>query len=718
MKIWVCKPSTPSSLSPYSFPLNTDDPCLSTKHRRIAFSALKTPPKTRSLTTTYVKRAADSGGNEEERDKLHRNKRVHCEVEVLSWRERRIKAEISVSADIDSVWDALTDYERLADFIPNLICSGRIPCPHPGRIWLEQRGLQRALYWHIEARVVLDLQEIPNSSNGRELHFSMVDGDFKKFEGKWSVKSGKRSGTTILSYEVNVIPRFNFPAIFLERIIRSDLPVNLRALACQAEKIFHGNQKMSIAKDLVRTSYPALSSPGLNSDGALLRREKPPPVDLKITGPLPSSSELNSNWGVGKVCRIDRPCMVDEVHLRRFDGLLENGGVHRCVVASITVKAPVREVWNVLTAYESLPEIVPNLAISRVLSRENNKVRILQEGCKGLLYMVLHARVILDLHEQLEKEISFEQVEGDFDSFQGRWLLEQLGSHHTLLKYSVESKMHRDSVLSEALMEEVIYEDLPSNLCAIRDYVEKREAENSLETQEDRLLSGQQTSSSSNGDETAYSDTAQSDVGSSSANSLRQRPRVPGLQRDIEVLKTELQNFIFEHGQEGFMPMRKQLRLHGRVDIEKAITRMGGFRRIAALMNLSLAYKQRKPKGYWDNLENLQEEINRFQRSWGMDPSFMPSRKSFERAGRYDIARALEKWGGLREVSRLLSLKVRKKHMSRQAQSSGEEKPMDNIAASSGNEGEEKTRILKPYVSQNTQKWLTKLKDLDINWVE
>lgn len=36
--------------------------------------------------------------------------------------------------------------------------------------------------------------------------------------------------------------------------------------------------------------------------------------------------------------------------------LKENGGVHRCVFASITVKAPVREVWNVLTSYEALPE--------------------------------------------------------------------------------------------------------------------------------------------------------------------------------------------------------------------------------------------------------------------------------------------------------------------------------------------------------------------------
>lgn len=79
----------------------------------------------------------------------------------------------------------------------------------------------------------------------------------------------------------------------------------------------------------------------------------------------------------------------------------------------------------------------------------------MQEGCKGLLYMVLHARVVLDLCERHEQEISFEQVEGDFDSFEGKWLLEQLGNHHTLLKYTVESKMHKDTFLSEVIMEEV-----------------------------------------------------------------------------------------------------------------------------------------------------------------------------------------------------------------------------------------------------------------------
>lgn len=643
-------------------------------------------------------------------------KKVRCEVEVVSWRERKIKAEIKVNADVDSIWNALTDYERLADFVPNLVSSRRIPCPRPGRIWLEQRGIQRSLYWHIEARVVLDLQEFINSNNVRELHFSMVDGDFKKFEGKWSVRVGTRSSTAILSYEVSVIPRFNFPAIFLERIIRSDLPVNLQALTCRAENSYQGDQSVSVScPDTKEEPDSYLISTKRDIDHAISHENKSSGDKfVKATfGPFaPATSDVSNNWGIfGKACRLDKPCVVDEVHLRRFDGLLENGGVHRCVVASITVKAPVREVWNVLTAYESLPEIVPNLAISKILSRDNNKVRILQEGCKGLLYMVLHARVILDLSEHIEQEISFEQVEGDFDSFQGKWILEKLGSHHTLLKYSVESKMHKNSFLSEVIMEEVIYEDLPSNLCAIRDYIEKRETEKPLEKFNHHVFRETLVSSSIKDSSAYYDRPAGQNSDSNSLYSPRQRPKVPGLQRDIEVLKAELLAFIFEHGQEGFMPMRKQLRKHGRVDIEKAITRMGGFRRISSLMNLSLAYKHRKPKGYWDSFENLQEEISRFQKNWGMDPSYMPSRKSFERAGRYDIARALEKWGGLHEVSRLLSLKVR--HPNRQA-SLAKEKKVELLA----NDVNCETTSSKPFVEQDAKKWLMKLKDLDINWVE
>lgn len=79
--------------------------------------------------------------------------------------------------------------------------------------------------------------------------------------------------------------------------------------------------------------------------------------------------------------------------------------------------------------------------------------------------------------------------------------------------------------------------------------------------------------------------------------------------------------------------------------------------------------------------------------------------------GRYDIARALEKWGGLHEVSRLLSLKVR--HPNRQA-SLAKEKKVELLA----NDVNSEMTSSKPFVAQDTKKWLMKLKDLDINWVE
>jgi hypothetical protein len=55
--------------------------------------------------------------------------------------------------------------------------------------------------------------------------------------------------------------------------------------------------------------------------------------------------------------------------------------------------------------------------------------------------------------------------------------------------------------------------------------------------------------------------------------------------------------------------MRCELRECGRVDLEKAISRMGGFGPVASKLNLSLAYKERKPRGYWDNIQNIHMEV-------------------------------------------------------------------------------------------------------------
>jgi len=85
-------------------------------YKGIAVSSTQCKPRVR------CEKEAGNGnhnGVEEENEEVERE--VQCEVQVVSWRERRVKAEISVNADIESTWNALTDYEHLADFIPNLV---------------------------------------------------------------------------------------------------------------------------------------------------------------------------------------------------------------------------------------------------------------------------------------------------------------------------------------------------------------------------------------------------------------------------------------------------------------------------------------------------------------------------------------------------------------------------------------------------------------------
>jgi hypothetical protein len=81
--------------------------------------------------------------------------------------------------------------------------------------------------------------------------------------------------------------------------------------------------------------------------------------------------------------------------------------------------------------------------------------------------------------------------------------------------------------------------------------------------------------------------------------------------------------------------------------------------------------------------------------------------------GRYDIARALEKWGGIQEVSRLLSLEPRRPRK-RAGDSDGERQP-ESLPPTVAKHPSKPDKVAAPL---DAQKWLLKLKDLDVNWVE
>lgn len=161
---------------------------------------------------------------------------VSISTEKLDGRRRRIVATTQLPFALEQVWQVLTDYDSLADFIPNLTQSQRVAHPEGG-IRLEQMGAQCFLNVKFCARVVLDMLE----TFPKEIQFTMVEGDFRQFEGRWLLEplpAGNNQGTQ-LSYDLLVLPPRAMPAGLIERHIRRDLSQNLTAV-CDRTKFLFG----------------------------------------------------------------------------------------------------------------------------------------------------------------------------------------------------------------------------------------------------------------------------------------------------------------------------------------------------------------------------------------------------------------------------------------------------------------------------------------------
>ncbi|KJH71602.1 SRPBCC family protein [Aliterella atlantica] len=160
---------------------------------------------------------------------------VEVQIEPIAQRKRRISAKLLIPHPIEPIWRVLTNYEALADFIPNLAISRRIEHP-TGGIRLEQVGTQRLLRFNFSARVVLDLEEkFPH-----EINFNLVEGDLKDFSGAWRLESDAQSNqfATNLSYTVCVLPKRTMPVAIIERRLSNDLRINLLAVRQRVNELF------------------------------------------------------------------------------------------------------------------------------------------------------------------------------------------------------------------------------------------------------------------------------------------------------------------------------------------------------------------------------------------------------------------------------------------------------------------------------------------------
>lgn len=170
---------------------------------------------------------------------LSESQGVEVQTDRAEGRQRQISAKIRIPYSIEQVWQILTDYDRLADFIPNLAKSCQIDHPQNG-IRIEQVGTQSLLKLKFCARVVLDMvEQFPH-----QLDFCMVEGDFKQFSGSWTLQPiATGSGfCTELCYRIVVLPPRTMPVSLIENRLKSGLVTNLSAIRDRADTLFGAPQ--------------------------------------------------------------------------------------------------------------------------------------------------------------------------------------------------------------------------------------------------------------------------------------------------------------------------------------------------------------------------------------------------------------------------------------------------------------------------------------------
>ena len=115
----------------------------------------------------------------------------------------------------------------------------------------------------------------------------------------------------------------------------------------------------------------------------------------------------------------------------------EERGQFRSVTAGVAIDAPVATVWDVITAYETYPEFMPQIASTRVTRNPPDSIDVdfvlalkLPVGKFKIKYKMRH-------HLTEHQRIDFELLGGDLKHVEGGWQLIQLGDDATLGLYTV-----------------------------------------------------------------------------------------------------------------------------------------------------------------------------------------------------------------------------------------------------------------------------------------
>lgn len=142
----------------------------------------------------------------------------------------RIASSGTVAAAPAAVWRILTDYQHMADYVPDLT-SARVLSRSGNQVVLEQMGVARMLFFTRDIRLVVAVHEQAPS----RIDVSLVDGDMKVYRCSWELRAAGAGGTTVL-YNATIEPTFYVPGLVGTRLVRQDIGRMMAAVLLRLDR--------------------------------------------------------------------------------------------------------------------------------------------------------------------------------------------------------------------------------------------------------------------------------------------------------------------------------------------------------------------------------------------------------------------------------------------------------------------------------------------------
>lgn len=130
----------------------------------------------------------------------------------------QITSSGTVDAAPDAVWRILTDYNHLADYLPNLK-STRVVSRNGDKVIVEQVGAARFLFFSRTIRLLVQVNERAPD----RIDIGLIEGDMKVYRASWTFSPVAGAAGTKVVYSATIVPKFDVPGIVGSTVVKNDI---------------------------------------------------------------------------------------------------------------------------------------------------------------------------------------------------------------------------------------------------------------------------------------------------------------------------------------------------------------------------------------------------------------------------------------------------------------------------------------------------------------